>query len=145
MNEKNKSIDDIIRNSDIAGFLSGIMGRNMGNVESNNSGLDSVLDSLVAMKSRGEDVESSGVDTTDKQQQLLKILLNSQPQPPNRSTYGGRKLKNVHEVHCSIFWYFLYMFCHTGFTESYVLPHRIYRIICLAEESGPTFQKNDQI
>ena len=89
MNEKNKSIDDIIRNSDIAGFLSGIMGRNMGNVESNNSGLDSVLDSLVAMKSRGEDVESSGVDTTDKQQQLLKILLNSQPQPPNRSTYGG--------------------------------------------------------
>lgn len=89
MNEKNKSIDDIIRNSDIAGFLSGIMGRNMGNVESNNSGLGSVLDSLVAMKSRGEDVESSGVDTTDKQQQLLKILLNSQPQPPNRSTYGG--------------------------------------------------------
>ena len=72
MNEKNKSIDDIIRNSDIAGFLSGIMGRNMGNVESNNSGLDSVLDSLVAMKSRGEDVESSGVDTTDKQQQISK-------------------------------------------------------------------------
>jgi len=95
MNEKNKSIDDIIRNSDIAGFLSGIMGRNMGNVESNNSGLDSVLDSLVAMKSRGEDVESSGVDTTDKQQQLLKILLNSQPQPPNRSTYGGGTVGEV--------------------------------------------------
>jgi len=91
MNEKGKSIDDIMKESEISEFYSRIMGQGNGNVESdsassgNNFTLLNLLQSLGLVQKVDKDINSS-----NQQENLLERL--GLIERVDTSTYGGGTL-----------------------------------------------------